>query len=66
MYIRERLECTWLPRLPLRGFADHGALRAPGSRLRRALRARFGLKILLKIKQNKKYENLKFWLKIIT
>ena len=34
-----------------RGCAAHGALRA-----------RFGLEILLKIKPNEKYENLKFWL----
>ena len=38
-----------------RGFAAHGALRA-----------RFGLELLLKIKPNKKYENLKFWLQTTT
>ena len=38
-----------------RGFAAHGALRA-----------HFWLEILLKIKTNEKYENLKFWLQTTT
>ena len=38
-----------------RGCAAHGALRA-----------HFGLEILLKIKPNEKYENLKFWLQTTT
>ena len=40
---------------PARGFAA-----------RRALRARLGLEILLKIKPNEKYENLKIWLQTTT
>ena len=39
---------------------------ARGFAARRALRARFGLEILLKIKPNEKYENLKFGLQTTT
>ena len=39
---------------------------ARGFAARRALAARFGLEILLNIKPNEKYENLKFWLQTNT